>query len=1259
MRLPFSNPYYLAGNLALYLASTSLPAEVLAISFPKAPNPDLDLSQLGRVALSGNFDSVSVYKYLGQNGDGSQHNGSQSLLARYPNGGFADLESADAYIADMCPFISNGEFQGIVVAGNFTSVGGKRAQAAVLYNPPSGEVTPLPGLTGQVSTVYCDDGVVYFGGSFTGGNSTNAIIWTNGWTNLPFAGFNGPVSSITKLPNGHVVFGGSFTGIGDTTAPKTPNAQVVNIGSANITASPNTTGGANSDPKNIVCRTPDGDGDDWLGQDDIGASWQARFGFGFTPTKLRLLNAQTDGYGVRTFRFTAYPIDGIMNFTYYDDSGSHQCTSECPLQINNGSYQDFYFVNSVGMNEFHLDISDWYENGPGLGGIELLQDDIYSFAVNDFNEPSCGGISQGSDSSATGSWDQKPAGRGQTNSGYLSKYLEQGTAQDSESNDLSVVFRPNIQQSGNYSVTVFTPGCISDNTCDTRGSVNITGTMTSPSSTKPAPPISSELSQTNNYDKYDQVYNGYVQAGTGSFRPSITITPSLGQNGPVNIVAQRVRFELRNATGGLNGLYDYTPGRANIDTDFSNSNINQAGMQLEDEAVVTNVEFVRGFTYVAGNFTSGSFSNIMAIGGEGRPVSLPGQGLDQAVQSIYNADDNLLYMGGNFSNTRNNDVNGLSNVAIYSISDDSWRALGEGVNGPVWSIVPLSVNITPSRQVSGIAFTGYFDRINGFGDNPSIPVRNIAVWIPERENWLQNVGSGSFVLNGQLNAYSDIPDGGGKIFAGTVDSATIQTSDIVGLTSSTSSGEVGLQQLPLTVQASSSSSSSSSSSRKQKRAIPEERYEGVVTGLFYGENGLNYTILGGKYQVRASNGSLVQDLALVNGNNGNRITGLVRNYTADQAILALETHSTFLYAGGSIPDGFLVWDLEENAIASSQPAGLNGGVAVVHAIESKPSSPSVYFGGSFENAGSLGCPALCVYDTNIRQWNVPAQGLARRSNVNAMTWSTSNTLILVGNMTVNDEYTAMAAFDSSNQEFTAFEGAGDKENVPGPITAFSATTDRYDAYFVAGTSDEDGSAFLSKFSAPDGDHLQSGSWELATSPGQLGPSTYIDSVQMLTLSSTHESTELVAEDKTLLVTGLLDIRGFGNASAAIFNGTAFEPLILATMENGSPGRIMKAFVQFPNNLLTSPDSDSLAIGFIVLIALAIALALTFIMILLGIVAEKYRRRREGYVPAPTAYPYFEKNGGKVGNISPQQLFGGVRNGNGNGHSAVPQDSPRI
>ena len=786
--------------------------------------------------------------------------------------------------------------------------------------------------------------------------------------------------------------------------------------------------------------------------------------------------------------------------------------------------------------------------------------------------------------------------------------------------------------------------------------MNITGTMTSPTSTKPAPPISSELSQTNNYDKYDQVYNGYVQAGTGSFRPSITLTPSFGQNGPVNIVAQRVRFELRNATGGLNGLYDYDPSRAKMDTDFSNSNINQAGMQLDDDAIITNVEHVKGFTYAAGNFSSDSFSNIMAIGNEGKPVSLPGRGLNQAVQSMYNADDNLLYIGGNFSNTRNNDVTGLSNVALYSISDDSWTALGAGVNGPVWSIVPLDVNISPSRQVGGIAFTGYFDRINSFGDNPSIPVKNIAVWIPGRKNWLQNVGSGSVILNGQLNAYSNIPNGGGKIFAGTVDSATVQTSDIVGLTSSTSSGEVGLQQLPMKVQA---SSSSSTNSQKQKRAIPEERYEGVVTGLFYGEKGLNYTILGGKYQVRASNGSMVQDLALVNGNSKNRITGLVRNYTADQAILALETHSTFLYAGGSIPDGFLVWDLEKNSIASSQPAGLNGGVAVVHAIESKPSSPSVYFGGSFENAGSLGCPALCVYDTNVRQWNVPAQGLAKGSNVNAMTWSTSNTLILVGNMTVNGEYTAMAAFDSSNQDFTAFEGAGDKKNVPGPITAFSATTDSYDAYFVAGTSDKDGSAFLSKFSAPNGDHLQSGSWELATSPNQLGPSTYIDSVQILSLSSTHQSTDLVAEDKTLLVTGLLEIRGFGNASAAIFNGTDFQPLILATMENGSPGRVMKAFVQYPNNLLTSPDSDRLAVGFIVLIALAIALALTFIMILLGIIAERYRRRREGYVPAPTAYPYFEKNGGKVGNISPQQLFGGVRNGNGNGHSAVPQDSPRI
>ncbi|KAK4994622.1 hypothetical protein LTR28_000809, partial [Elasticomyces elasticus] len=94
--------------------------------------------------------------------------------------------------------------------------------------------------------------------------------------------------------------------------------------------------------------------------------------------------------------------------------------------------------------------------------------------------------------------------------------------------------------------------------------------------TATAPAFSTELFQTNNYDKYDQVYYGYVDVNSDTFRPQVTLAPASGQAGPLTVVAQRVRFELLAPMGGLNGLFEFNPNEATVSTDFSQSAINRA-----------------------------------------------------------------------------------------------------------------------------------------------------------------------------------------------------------------------------------------------------------------------------------------------------------------------------------------------------------------------------------------------------------------------------------------------------------------------------------------------------------------------------------------------------------------------------------------------------------------------------------------------------------------------------------------------------------
>lgn len=361
------------------------------VDFSPVQLPDVNLDQLGRVALTGNFDSISLYTYKQQTETAFSTNGSQALITQLPNGDFTAAAPADAYIKTMCPFImKNGQLAGVVVGGNFTSLGDIEAQGVAMYDPSTSKITPLPGLLGQVSAVYCDQGTntVYVGGDFKGADSTNAVAWVgmSGWANLPFAGFNGPVNAITKAPNGNIIFGGTFTGLGNTTSPQRKDQQLVNLASANISSGATTDSTGFNDPKNIVCKTSsnDGPGTTWLLEDKTPGFWRADLNFGFQPTKLRLYNTHQNGRGTKTFRFTAFPINGIMNLTYNDPVTKEEMVCDasgarCPLSDNKTlAFQDFHFYNRVGMNAFQIDISDWYGDGGGLDGIELYQDGTLS-----------------------------------------------------------------------------------------------------------------------------------------------------------------------------------------------------------------------------------------------------------------------------------------------------------------------------------------------------------------------------------------------------------------------------------------------------------------------------------------------------------------------------------------------------------------------------------------------------------------------------------------------------------------------------------------------------------------------------------------------------------------------------------------------------------------------------------------------------------------------------------------------------------------
>jgi len=1123
--------------LRLFVLLTHLAPLSQAITFDPVPSANLNLDNLGRVGLAGDFSGISLYQFEGQNENGFSTNGSQSVLARFPNGGFATLASADAGIQAMCSFImQNGAMAGVVVGGNFTSLGGIESQGAALFNQNTSAITPLTGLSGQVSALLCDEdtNTVYVGGSFKGANSTNAIAWvgTAGWTNLPFSGFNGPVTSITKISNGHIVFGGSFTGLGNATGPSLPDQQIINISGGNITSGSSTSTSGFSDPRNIVCKTGgvDGAGNTWLLADNTPGFWKASFGFGFEPTKLRLWNTHQDGRGTQTWRYTAFPIDGIMNFTYIDPATGQNasCTSECPLSSNSSiKYQDFHFVNVIGMNGFQIDISAWYGSGGGLDGIELFEDDIFSYAIDTFNEPTCAGIQTASSATNTGPWVETPSQ--QSSSEYLSATL-------SGSESASVVFLPDIKQSGNYSVNMYTPGCIQDNTCTTRGRVNITGVMSTGTSNSG---FQTDIFQTNNYDKYDQIYFGYIEAGSASFRPSVTLSPAQGQDIPnLSIVAHRVGFTLISSSGGLNSLFEYDPTQAVVDTStFVNSTFDQAGASLPTGTGINALQTLGDTTYVGGNFTTGTFNNIFAVSTSGT-VGLSGNGLNGQVMTMF-LNGTLLFVGGKFSNTTTGGSVGLSNVAVYDTSKATWGALGAGVNGLVTNIVPLLMNVTSNQPETVITLTGDFTQILAFGSNSLVAVIGFAVWVPSRNNWLQNLPISTMAIDGELTASASLP-GGGYLFAGSLSSSQLSANGAAALSS-------GLSSFPVHIQPASTASPNSLS----KRAANNQNISGVVTGLFYDNGGRNVTILGGHFTATGTNGSDVNNLVFIDGSNSDTVTGVGPSLSEDSTILALALQGDTLYAGGILTgtvngasvNGLISFNLVTSTF-DTQPPALAGGN--VNSISVRPSSADVYVAGSFSEAGSLSCPAVCVFSAS--QWDRPGSSLSGIAN--AMVWGSQNTLVVGGALSVNGANTSLATYNVKSQNWTTGIGA---TAIPGPVTALAAATSDASQIWVAGTA-TNGSTFLMKFDGTNWDPVSDG----------LASGSIIRGLQVLSLSKNHASSSLVPASETLMITGALNLPGFGNSSAALFNGTAFQPFALTTTAANTGGSLSQIFSQNQN-----------------------------------------------------------------------------------------------
>lgn len=1178
----------------------------------------IDISPLGRVSLTGNFEAVSLYEYQGQNSSAA-HNAttnttaSSSILTPLPNGQLATLASADADILAMCPLLNDdGSIKSIVVGGNFTSLKGVDTTGLALFNPKTYDVTAIEGLAGRVLALYCDtkNDSVYVGGDFTltnsslAQNASNVAVWSEerGFSALPFGGFNSPVTSIGSTQNGTLVFGGAFDGFGNSSSTPNKGHQIINLSTADITSTGTADTPGYNDPKNIVCRKTgeNGPGKTWLLQDNTPGSWHASMGYGFRPTKLRLWNTQQEGRGTKLFAFRALPDNGLLNMSYTDSDGkTAYCNPGCSLpQTSAGQYQEYTFVyQDIRMNAFQLEIWEWYGAGGGLDGIELLSDEINTYAVNDFNEPACADTSYGSKATTTGQW--TPVESGQTSS---SNYLKSTMDSTFQGMPPFVTFEPDIKESANYSISFYTPGCLESNSCDNRGQVNITYRLSRHDEGR-----STIIYQTNEYEKYDHIFNGYVEAATSTFRPTVTLSGIEGSRG-IDIVASFVRFEkISNMSHDLNGIFTYDPSAhgASIDT-LTQTSLVKIGSDLDPKAQINAITTIGSTLLMGGNFTNTDdgeqFKDILSIDGD-KAESLTDGGLDNQVNSLLPL-NGLLYVGGAFKKTANGGEEFL-NAAIYNSKEGKWEGLGaKGFNGAVQYVTEFPVNIS-SKMESAVAFTGNFTRIvPSPGKSNEISVPGFAVWVPSKRDWLCNVQDAlSSTYYGKLTASIVMNDT--IILAGSLQPGGTLSPGVVELFKAHhDASRVGIAKYPMSIDIDRSAHTSSSLSKAKRYADLDLAHpgNGPLTAVYYNGNKKNLTIFGGHFSAKNAQNKSLHNLVIINGSDDNKIIGLTSEIDVSSTFHSVAVQKDILFAGGNVTgklndpiSGIIAFDLNNDRLSDEQPAALQGTNVVVNAIAPRDGSSDVYVGGHFQAAGGLPCPSVCTYQMDQQSWSRPGAGLDGTTNI--LRWA-NKTLIAAGNLTVNDKKAYIATYDSKKQEWLAFSG---NNKIPGPVTSLIlAKESGTDFWFSGVKNDGTNEPYVMHY---DGTSLTS-------LPKTFDRRSSISDLRMIGIK------EKGNERQALILLGSIEVPDFGAASAVILDPDSgvLHPFLLTTDADGKPAKINGFFSENENTFEGSDGKHSR--GIVVLVSFCIALGCVFLIVLGGIIASRIRRRQQGYISAP-------------------------------------------
>ncbi|KAJ8488922.1 hypothetical protein ONZ51_g3241 [Trametes cubensis] len=627
-----------------------------------------------------------------------------------------------------------------------------------------------------------------------------------------------------------------------------------------------------------------------------------------------------------------------------------------------------------------------------------------------------------------------------------------------------------------------------------------------------------------------------------------------------------------------------------------------------------------GAVFLGGQFSlsSGSASGAsnIAMFNNGALSALPNGGLNGAVTSLI-VDGDTVFVGGSFSDTVKASNSALRGIAAYSVSQNAWSALEGGVDGAVNSL---------DTSGSQVLVAGNFSKIlTSSGSTESQNAAGFAAWDTSSNTWVNNggfiIGSMTFVGNGTSSSPQFV-------------AGSVSTSVRFGATGFVmlQNGPNGQPQVtPLGVQFDSPVvSANTSTSTKARRSHHRRASHGwmsslnvlnmfkrqttssttnnlaplpspvpapapaVLAGAFWTNSSSlkELVIIGGNFSY-AAGGVQAQNVAVYDDSSktitplrGNQPNGTVRSLLVKGDTLFVGGEFTVSGIEGS---GFAVYDLANQRWESAGLPPLqavSGETVTVRSITASPANnDDVIVAGSFSQAGSTACRAICSFDTTKSQWNALGNGI--QGDVAAVVYAGSNELIAAGSIALADSTHAnVASYSFSNSTWSAVGNGGD---LPGPVTAAEVNDGNMNSVFAAGRSSDGSSPFLYFW---DGQGLEG--------------STDVAQLVMVPLQNTHSGNSIIESDRVLMVSGSISDSSFGNASSVLFDGQNFLPYIVSTSESGSPGTVAALFHSIANFSFT--QRHFLATGVVILISIAIAAGIVFLLALIEILWTLFARR---------------------------------------------------